>query len=340
MLEVGIPQPSQYFRVTWLLSAETALQFPDSSRVRFFGEDEADSLAQEIRRRNVFARHSWENNFYIQRINELSNHTVIEVFRPGDPQDMAEEAENVADLIEKLAVLSSALALQKHELQRKLGISSRLRTEIGFIVGPGCRYLQSRARAVPIAQGICVDERFCRRFSGCGFFDLYKYCLSQSNLAERVRSSLDWLFESRREPRLSASVVKTAIALESLLIFDESESLARSLSERAAFVLSSSAETRRQISGIVKRFYDARSGVVHGSRKKLRYLTPSLVEAVDRLSVLLCLVIGANHQLWPSIDSLREWCEMQRWGEPSTEVRVPYTYTYLRNAVKLSQKAQ
>lgn len=338
MLEIGIPQPSQYLRVTWMLSAETVLKFPDSSSVRFFGEGEADSLAKKTRKRNVFARHSWENNFYLQRIGELSGHTVIEVFRPGDPQDMGDEAESVGDLIEKLAVLSSTLALHKQKLQRKLGISPRPQTEIDFIIGPEFRYLRSRSRSVPTAQGIQVGERFCRRFSRCGFFNLYQYCLSPGDLQKRVKSSLDWLFESRREPRLPASVVKTAIALESLLIFSESESLARSLSERAAFVLSSSPETRQQISKIVKRFYNARSSVVHGGRRKLRDLSPSLIEAVDRLSVLLYLTIGMNPQLWSSAEDLRGWCEMQRWGEPSTEVEVPYPHTYLKNAIALSQK--
>src|SRR5688572_12036648 len=112
-------------------------------------------------------------------------------------------------------------------------------------------------------------------------------------------TSLDWLFESRLEPQLEASVVRTAIALESLLIFDKSESLARSLSERAAFILSPHPDRRREISRIVKRFYDARSRVVHGSHKKAKHLTPSLVESVDRLSMLLCLVIGTNQELWP-----------------------------------------
>lgn len=338
MLGIETPPPSQYLRVTWMLSAKTTLKFPDSSSVRFFGEDEANLLKKEVRKRNVFARHSRENDFYLQRVNELSNRTVIEVFRPGDPQDMGEEAEGIAALIEKLAVLSSTLALPKQKLQRKLGISSRPRTEINFMASPGFRYLRSTARSVPSAQGICVDDRFCRRFSRCGFPELYEYCLSQGDLAKRVKSSLDWLFESRREPRLSASVVKTAIALESLLILSESESLTRSLSERAAFILSSSPETRRHISKIVKRFYDARSGVVHGSHRKLRQLTPSLVEAVDRLSVLLHLTIGANHQLWSSVENLRKWCEMQRWGAPSTEVRAPYTRSYLKNAIALSQK--
>ena len=322
-----------------MLSAEKTLEFSDSSRIRFFHEDEANVLAEMVRKRNVFARHSWENSFYLQRIDELSNHTVIEVLRPGDPQDMGEEAEKAADLLERLAVLSSTLALPKDKLQRKLGISSRPITEVDFIIGREFRYLRSRSRRAVAAKGICIDERFSRRFARCGFHKLYEYSLCDSDLAKRVSSSLDWLFESRREPRLSASVVKTAIALESLLILSESEALARSLSERAAFILTSSPDTRQRISSIVKQFYDVRSGVVHGGRKKRRQLTPSLVEAVDRLSVLLCLMIAVNSSIWPSVEELRKWCEGQRWGVPSTEVNVPFPQTYLKNAIALSQKA-
>jgi len=338
MFKLGTPEPSRYIRTTWMLSAEKALEFADPSRIRFFPENEASALAEMVRKRNVFARHSWENSFYLRRIHELSNHTIIEVFRPGDPQDMGEEAEKTADLLERLAVLSSTLALPKEKLQRKLGISSRPRTEVDFIVGPGFRHLRSRSRTAVAAEGVCVDERFCRRFARCGFDKLYEYSLCDNDLTMRVLSSSDWLFESRREPRLAASVVKTAIALESLLIFSESEALARSLSERAAFILTSSPSTRQQISSIVKRFYDARSGVVHGSRKKRRRLTPSLVEAVDRLSVLLYLIIAANSRLWPAVEELRKWCEGQRWGKPSTEVKVPFPQTHLKNAIALSQK--
>jgi hypothetical protein len=320
-----------------MLSAETTLGFPDSSKIRFFGESEANALAEVVRKRNVFARHSWENKFYLHRIGKLANHTIIEVSRPGDPQDMGEEAEKVADLVEKLAVLSSTLALPKRKLQRKLGITSRAKTEVDFIVGHGFQYLRSRSRPVPAAQGICVDERFCRRFSRCGFFGLYEYCLSHSDLSERVQSSLDWLFESRREPRLSASIVKTAIALESLPIFGGSRSLTRSLSEGAASILSSCPDTWSLISDIVRKFYVARNHVVHGSRKR-KDLTPSLVEAADRLSVLLCLIIAANSQLWPSTAGLRRWCESQLRSEPSAEVRVPFPQRYLRDAITLSQK--
>lgn len=51
-------------------------------------EDEVEKLSTEITNRNVFARHSRENNFYLQRVLELSDTTVIEVFVPGLPEDI------------------------------------------------------------------------------------------------------------------------------------------------------------------------------------------------------------------------------------------------------------
>jgi hypothetical protein len=150
--------------------------------------------------------------------------------------------------------------------------------------------------------------------------------------------SQEWLFDSRTEPRLSASVIKTAIALESLLIFSESESLAQTLSERGAFILSSDSARRHLISRVIKRFYDARSGVVHGSQKKAKKLTSSLVETVDRLAILLHMIIASNATLWPSTCALREWCEQERWGEPSGKVIRPFPDLYLRNTLQMGQE--
>jgi hypothetical protein len=124
----SLSAPSRYMRTTWMLSAQTELKLPSSVVVRRFGKDEALLLAENIRRRNVFARHSRENNFYLQRIAQLASQTVIEVSLPGDPRDMAEEAGEVADLVEKVAILSTTIAATKSELQRRLGISSRSRS--------------------------------------------------------------------------------------------------------------------------------------------------------------------------------------------------------------------
>jgi hypothetical protein len=333
------PQDSSlYIRTSWMLSAGTTLQFIDSSKIRFFSVEEAENLAQQIQKRNVFARHSGENSFYVQRVKGLANHTIIEVFRPGDPKSMGDLAEKIALTIEKIVVLSSTIVLNKVDLQRKLGISSKPKTITNFILSSDFRFISSRARPEPIAQGLYVDEKFTKRFAPCGFEKLVAYVWVKNNLAERVRLSLDWLFDSRIESRLPASVVKTSIALESLLVFSESESLAQSLSERAAFILSSNTIRRQQISRILKRFYDARSGVVHGSQKKAKKLTPNLLETVDRLAILLCLVIAANSDLWPTTEAIRDWCENQRWGVPSSEVKIPFPDLYLKNTLASGQK--
>ena len=103
---------SRYVRTTWMLNAQCNLELSAfKARVRFLSDQEAAGLAETARRRNVFARHSWENNFYIQQIFKLSNKTVIEVLRPGDPDDMLSDAQTVAGLLERLAVLSSTFAL-------------------------------------------------------------------------------------------------------------------------------------------------------------------------------------------------------------------------------------
>ena len=333
------PQPrSHYIRTTWMVSSdEIELKLSDSSRIRLFSETEAQNLAILMRKRNVFIRHSYEQSFYLQRINAFANHTVIEIVFDGYPKEADERANKRANLIERLAILSASLVLKRNELHQKLGISSNLKTEIDFSWEPGLQYFSSKMRAARPISGVRVDEQFCRRFSKCGFEKLYDYCLSQGSMSERVNLSLSWLFEARQEPNLMASVVKTSIALESLLIFNESEALARALSERVAFILSSLPSARNEISRIVKRFYEVRSGIVHGSRKKVSKLSPELVEAIDRFCILLYLTIASNSELWASKQDLQNWCESERWGNPTINIQPTSLRRYVNNAIKLGQ---
>jgi hypothetical protein len=98
-------------------------------------------------------------------------------------------------------------------------------------------------------------------------------------------------------------------------------------------MLSPVAERRQQVSKIIKTFYDARSGIVHGSRDKTKHVKPELLETVDRLLLMLNLIMASNVKKWSSQDALREWCEGERWGTPSQDVIVPFTKSYLRNSL-------
>jgi|LGVD01.1.fsa_nt_gb hypothetical protein len=338
-LRINSANQSNYIRTTWMLSAKSMLMLPKLNIcIRFFNKEEAQALFALVKKRNVFARHSWENNFYLQRVEDLADITIINIIRTGNPDDIIDEVQITADLIEKLVFLSSTLVMSKKEIQRLLAISPYRRTIFDLTIGPKCNYIKSKSRSEPVIKGIIIDEKFCRRFERCGFPHLALLCTSDYNITERIISTINWLFESRQEPQLSASIVKTSIALESLLISSESEPLAKSLSERAAFILSSEPDIRHKISKIVKKFYDARSGVVHGSRKKSKMLTPNLVEGMDRLVILLCLTIASNSDKWDSMDSLLNWCESQRWGTSVSEIIIPFPNIYLKNAIKLFSK--
>ncbi len=242
----------------------------------------------------------------------------------------------MADIIEKLTLVSSTLIIRKSALLKKLGISLKPGNEMDVIIGSRTQYISSKSQTLSSADGIKINDRFQKRFSRCGFLKLYEYCLSNNKLAMRVSSSLDWLFEALREPSISSSVVKTSIALETMLIFADSESLARSLSERVAYILSSDPETRQQLNNLIRRFYKVRSTIVHGNRSKKTSVDLALVDSVNRLCVLIYLVISSNSNLWVSEKALQEWFETQRWGNVSTGISIPFPKLYLGNALMLS----
>jgi hypothetical protein len=253
------------------------LNLPFSSRICFFGRNEAAAFIDAMRRRNVVARLGGPNNHYLAKAAELSDRTVIEITGVGTPDQMLAAGERLAQSIEKLAILASTFNMRRPEVHRKLGIATNTTREINLAVTSGFKRIRARSERAPRTEGILIDGSFCNRFNRCGFSQLLQYIQSaDDDLAKRVRVSTDWLLESRRESRIGAAVVKTAIALESLLIFTESEALARTLSERSAFLLTNSPEIRKIICAVILRFYDVRSGIVHGSQKKVRKLTPEL----------------------------------------------------------------
>ena len=329
---------SHYIQTTRILSTQGNYQIADKASLRYFSADEAKQVAERASKRNVFARHSYENNFYVQRIESLANSTIIEVIRPGLPDQIIPEAQKVAGLIECVGVLCSALTFSRAAMHKRMGISQHKGSTVDLTIGPDFQYLRTKLRVHPKVRGISVDTRFWSRFEKCGFSELLAFCQGTGKMVERVQLVLKWLYESRREPDLHAALVKTAIALESLLIFSESESLKQTLSERAAFIISPDSKVRRAVSQIVKKFYDARSGIVHGSQKNTKLLTPSLVEGMDRLVILLCLIVSGNGKTWESKEAIQEWCNTQRWGGPTRDIQIPFPKNHLTNAAKLCMK--
>jgi hypothetical protein len=306
---------SRYLRTSWLLVAQEPIRINDSVSILPISGDQARSVAEIIQKKNVFARHSWERHFYVNRALELAGRTVIEIFAPGDPKTIAESSALEATLVEELLVLASTFSLDRRSLQKKLAVSIKPRDEIEFIIGPKFHFIRSRKRGVTRAKpGLPVNKKFVKTFNAFGLAELLKEP-QRPNIQARVVACLGWLYQSRIEADLAAAVVKTAIACETLLVFSESESLAQTLSERIAFIVGRTTFERQILSRTIKRFYEVRSGVVHGSKRKRKHLSFEMLEIVDRFVLAAALTIHDTRNSWATPEDVRLWCEDQRWGK-------------------------
>jgi hypothetical protein len=261
---------------------------------------------------------------------------VIEVLRQGSPQEVIIDAQKIADLIEKVALISYSLSASRDEIHKKLSINSYRRSIFDISIGHDYKSYRSREKTEKAIHGIKIDQRFISRFEKCGFPQLVYACISKNHISERLNKVINWLFESRLEPLPSSAIVKTAISLESLFIFDEKELLSKSLSERAAYILSSDPDECKEISAIIKKFYTLRGNIVHGD-KKGKAVNPGFIEGVDRLIILACLKLAANASKWQSNESLRAWYENERWGMRDN-ILIPYPKIYLKNSINISNK--
>ena len=175
--------------------------------------------------------------FYYRRIEALAGQTVIEISLAGTPREISSRAANAADIAEQVTLLAESLATKKAAFLRRLGIAPHRHDQIGLIRSADCMTIRSTTNATPDGGAVTISTSLTTRVARVGFDKLYQGCLSDTALARRLRLAVDWLVESRCEPRFEAAVVKTSIALESLLTFYDKESLARCLSERMALLL-------------------------------------------------------------------------------------------------------
>ena len=327
---------SRFLRTTWLLSAVKRLDLLDqSASIRRICADESRALADEARRRNVFARHSWENSFYLKRIGQLEEATVIEVLRPGELDAVLPTARAVAASVEKVAFISSTLGLKRERTHQLVAISRHRRYGFDLAISPGFRYLRSSERQEAAPRGVPVDDSFVRRFNRCGFPSLVAAAASGTDIGRRLEQSVNWLFESRQETSVQAAVVKTAIAFESLLIASDKETLRGPLAERTAFLLADDAARRRRIAKGVRAFYDLRSSIVHGGRRRMPPSPAAVLEGIDRVLVLLMLTVAANAVAWTSIDVIVDAVEDRKWGAVSKNAVRPFPESHLSRALRL-----
>ncbi len=325
---------SVFVRTTSRLRATIAFPISGSVRVYLMDQQECERFLHDITRKNVFLRIRRDSDFYYRRIKALAGHTVVEVTLPGLPKEVLPQATVVADAAEQLLLLTESLVTRRAAFHRVLGVALHPIDQIGFVRSADRMTLRSTTRPGTAQSQVALSSALARRFLKSGFPSLFEACAGATSLARRLRLAASWLVESRCEPRFDAAVVKSSIALESLLIFSERESLARSLSERMAFLISTDASTRAEVCRTLKRFYDVRSGVVHGGRRR-RGATDDILDGVDRLIILALLKIAANRGLFSTEEELQAWLDDERWKAPS-ELEQPFAASVVGSALNLA----
>jgi hypothetical protein len=310
------PTCSRFIRTTWMLNVQRPVLISSvGARIRFLDAAEASRIEDHVLRRNVFSRHSYERSFYVNRIREFVNCSIIEVELQGDPKAVVNQGRIVAAAVEAACVASTSLYLSRRFFHARLGITSHRKDVLDFTIGPSFRHLSASSRREATVHGITVDKTFSDRFHRSGLDRLVAEALKPLAAARRLGQGLSWLHESRMEHSFGAAVVKLAIGYEALLGGSENEPLRRSLSERSAFLLSDDLALRESISNLVRAFYDTRSQVVHGAiRKKSKPASVEQLEAAERILLLLLVTVASNSELLMSDHAIQEWVERQRWG--------------------------
>lgn len=336
LFEFGSEYDSRYLRVIPNFYSKSILELSENVSVLFMNKLENESLSNKVRKRNVFARHSWENNFYIDRLTTFCDKTVISIVQSGTPQDMQASASELSEFVEHLLIIGTIFSLDREALQKKYFSTLSTPSDYDFAYSQDMKYLKSRTLSKR-RELINIDDSFIQRFGKLGFNYVFDYYNDTNELVERIKKSVHWLYESRIEKNLNAAIVKTSIALESLLIFSDSESLSKSLSERTALILTNEPKLRSIIGKTVTEFYNARSGIVHGGKKRIKNINNNVLETMDRLLALVIILICSNRTIWDTNESLRLWCENQKWGTPYENIYVHFSKSYLSNAIKHSK---
>ena len=323
-----------YLRVLPDCHASANLMVGRGVLVRHLPAAEVKSIRDQLQRRNVFVRHGG-GDFYTHVLGQMSDRTVVDISVTGEPEGVAAYASSLASLVEDLVLVAASLGMARSAIAKRVQPRDLATRRLELAIGPQFRQLRARSARPRGKAEVVLDASFGKRFAKHGFPNLYQLCASQTNMGDRVRHAVRWLKEAMCEEDLPSAVIHVAIALETMLVFSESESLARSLGERVAFLLADTERMRASIDATVKRFYDVRSGVAHGSRRKLRHLSVRLIDGVTRLAVLALCVIAANRNLWGTPEALRDWFARERWVAPSVLDR-PTGGGAVRRALALS----
>lgn len=116
---------------------------------------------------------------------------------------------------------------------------------------------------------------------------------------ERIDRAFYFTMNARRNAVLPMKIISYCTALESLFTTGKSE-VNHKIAERVAVLLGTNAEDKMKLYQLVKRAYDVRSTVIHGS--SLKGKNEHLIEISQGLDAVLRLLINGKHEIFSKKD--------------------------------------
>ncbi|MEQ9080759.1 MAG: HEPN domain-containing protein [Sandaracinaceae bacterium] len=339
IVEPGAPQArSVLLRPLHSIEVERDLVIvpPDALRVRRAADEEVADLIARREKKNAFARVRRDTDFYAPRLWSLSGRTVVDARLNGRPDEVRSALVRLADLAEPAVVVAGWATLGRKQLRNHL--SSTLQSPaLDILIGPGWT-MRSSSRPGTQPSPLQVTAKLGQRGHELGVWRVAAGAAAGGQQGAHMATALFWLAEAARDAKGAAAVVKISTALEALLIVGR-EPITRTLSERAAFLLSDAPDRRAAVSRAVKKLYEVRSEAVHASRSSEVEVPALWLDAACKLVLAVATVLSDNLRRWPKRGHVVDWVDRTRWGAPTEPVVRNLAWRSLRPALaRLARK--
>ncbi|QDZ88055.1 HEPN domain-containing protein [Priestia megaterium] len=139
-----------------------------------------------------------------------------------------------------------------------------------------------------------------------------------TELEKRIMSAITWVGKGLRDEESTRALVQYVFALESLLQFQQkntlvSPSITYKMAELAAFIIGEEYEDRSKIEDLVKRIYSKRSAIAHGGSHEVdESILDNALWLIQNL--IMRLIVDEELKKSISIQEVDAWVKIQKYS--------------------------
>lgn len=298
--------------------------------LRQFTSDEAAQLYAKLRRRNVFARHAKDNDFYTSRAADFAEKPVL-IATASRPEWNAESFRRQADVAEALIILATAFALKRKDLHKQIAGFALREPTIDLYLDGYRGTLSTQMRRERSQRALVITETLIRRYTRLGFDRAVQALAAEASFSgARVRLVCEWLLSSRLDPSVGSAFIKTGTAAETLIADDSQGQVTRKVSHRIALLTASNESEFRELRDALRALYGVRCDFAHG-RHRGAPTPPQMrqLEAFDRLVALGLAGFSHNCGALTSPSAVARW-----FSNATVPVPMPFSPSFVRGALR------